>query len=413
MSGCPPAARDADEAIQLNCRLVGSAVVEVEKRARDEPISEIRIPLYAPTDLGYDTVRLASLLSELFLFAFARSVTISFPTRPIQGALALVAASDTNDAVCLFSGGVDSYAGILHAAREYHSVAGVFCAHSDQSKMIATVRRLEGRLLRRPNVTLEELRVPPLGVRGYVQLRGFLYMVAAGSVLAKTRASTLLVTECGPTMFQPRFSPLDSVTMTTHPEILRLARECLTLLLRREVRVATPQAQLTKAEVMASSPEKDGLRRTHSCISQRFGDHDGTCYGCVIRRLAAIAADVDDVRYRRNPLWDERAHGGNLLELLRFSADLLINPDRLEDFQLRHLTTLGVDDLFRRFALDNLAALYRIDARGGRLRRVIRAMLGDVARAIGLGQLQARLHELRDGTTDPSVGPAMPSSDSP
>jgi 7-cyano-7-deazaguanine synthase in queuosine biosynthesis len=397
LSDSPLVAKDAGDAIRLNCQLVASAVVEVEKHARDEAVNELSVPLYGPAELGYDTIKLGSLLSELFLLALARSVKVSFPPRRIQNSSEVPAAvSNGNTAVCLFSGGVDSYAGILHASDAYDAVTGVFCAHSDQGKMIALVRRLERRLRRRANITLEELRVPPLGVRGYVQLRGFLYVVAAGSALVETGASTLLVTECGPTMFQPRFSPLDSVTMTTHPDVLRIARGCLTLLLRREVMLATPQSHMTKAEVMASAPERDGLRRTHSCISQRFGDHDGTCYGCIIRRLAALAAGIDDVDYRRNPIWDERASGGNLLELLRFSADLLIDPNRLEDFQRRHLTSFGVEDLFRRFALDNLSAVYSVAARGGRLRRSIRAMLDDVVRTGGRSQFETRLHKLRD-----------------
>jgi hypothetical protein len=396
LATCPPTARDADEAVDLNCQLVASAAVELEKRARDEPISELSIPLYGPAALGYDTAELASLLSELFLFVLARRVRISFVSRNVRGASALPpTGTHPSDAVCLFSGGVDSYAGILRAARAYQSVAGVFCAHSDQARMIALVRKLGRRLHRLRNVTLEELRVPPLGAHGYVQLRGFLYVVAAGTVLAKTGAPVLLVTECGPTMFQPRFSPLDSVTMTTHPEVLRLARQCVTLLLGREVTVLTPHAHLTKAEVMAGSPEQDGLRQTHSCISQRFGDHDGTCYGCVIRRLAAITAGVRDATYRRNPLWDERASGGNLLELLRFSSDLLINPDRLEDFQRQQIASFGAGDLFRRFALDNLAAVYQLAARGGRLRRTVRTMLNDAVRTHGAESLRSRLHEIR------------------
>jgi hypothetical protein len=196
-------------------------------------------------------------------------------------------------------------------------------------------------------------------------------------------------------MFQPRFSPLDSVTMTTHPMVMRLAEESLSLLLRRRISVVTPHRQLTKAEVMASSPEKEGLRRTHSCISQRFGDHDGTCFGCVIRRLAAIAAGIDDVRYRRNPLWDSRASGGNLLELLRFSADLLVDPGRLDDFQRRPISLFGVEDLFRRFGLDNMAAVYSIERKGGRLRKSIKAMVAEVVSVIGIEPLETRLSALR------------------
>lgn len=390
----PAAAEDERQAVALNCRLIASAVVEVEKRARDKSIDDVDIPLYGPSRLGYDEKKLASLMEELFLFVLVRRVSINFRPRPIQQSLIAGDELTHADAVCLFSGGIDSYSGILQAARGYRSVIGVFCAHSDQSRMIEIVRDLQPRLRVRGVRILEELRVPALGARGYIQLRGFLYVVTAGSILAKSGASTLLVTECGPTMFQPRFSLLDSITMTTHPEVLRLARECLRILLQRSIDIATPHADLTKAEVMAHCPDPDGLRKTHSCISQRFGNHDGTCYGCVVRRLASMAAGINDARYRRNPLWDESANGGNLMELLRFSTHLLVRPQRLHDFQRRHLTQFRVQDLFRRFALDNLAAIHSIRVRGGRLRASIKRMLEEVAQSVGLDELESRLEEL-------------------
>jgi 7-cyano-7-deazaguanine synthase in queuosine biosynthesis len=395
LPNAPDAAQDLSHAIGLNCRLVASAVVEVEKLARDSPISRLSVPLYGARALGYDLGTLGTLLSELFLFVLAREVATSFVSLPVRpGEAPSITPPEGNGAVCLFSGGVDSYSGILRAAHTYESVTGVFCAHSDQAKMIALVRRLARRLRRRA-IALEEVRVPSLGKRGYAQLRGFLYIVTAGSALMRSGSSTLLVTECGPTMFQPRFSPLDSVTMTTHPEIVRVAQLCLAILLGRAVSVETPHAGLTKAEVMAASPDKQGLRSTHSCISQRFGDHDGTCYGCIVRRLAALACGIDDVSYRRNPIWDECASGGNLLELLRFSSDLLINRDNLEDFQRRPMSAFGVSDLFRRFALDNLAAIHSVRTRGGRLRAVVRRMCEEVAMVVGSERLDARLAALR------------------
>lgn len=374
--------------------LLGSAAVHVEKLGREKPISRVRIPLYGLHEFGYDASTLAAALSSLFMLVLSRSIEVIFVARPMQLSFFREQPLE-NDVACLFSGGVDSYAGILRAANSGKRVVGIFCAHTDQSKMIARVSGLGTRVRRNPNITLEKISVPGLGAAGYVQLRGFLYVVSAGAVIAKTRSSSLLVTECGPTMFQPRFSPLDSVTMTTHPMVMTLARRCLTLLLQRKVHLETPHQTLTKAEVMAICPDRDGLRHTHSCISQRFADHDGTCYGCVIRRLAAIAAGVPDVSYNRNPLWDGKASGGNLLELLRFSADILTRPNRLEEFQRRHISSFRVWDLFRRFATDNVAAAYSIHARRGRLRSEIKSLVDEVVNKIGAEALVSRLDQIR------------------
>jgi 7-cyano-7-deazaguanine synthase in queuosine biosynthesis len=394
ISGAPSTAANEAQAIELNCRLIGSVAVEVEKRARTEPIDEVQIPLYGLSGLGYGAKRLATLLEDLFLYVLARQIEITFAARPVQQTLVTQQNRDHFDAVCLFSGGVDSYCGILHATRHYRKVVGAFCAHSDQARVIRIVRSLQRRLKAHGVRAVEELRVPALGARGYIQLRGFLYVVTAGSVLHASGATNLLVTEIGPTMFQPRFSLLDSITMTTHPEVLRLARECLNILLDRTIDIITPHSNMTKAEVMARCPDKSGLRKTHSCISQRFGNHDGTCYGCVVRRLASTAADIEDTRYSRNPIWDESATGGNLMELLRFSTNLIANPQSLQEFQRQHISQFNVNELFRRFALDNLAALHRIRKRGGRLRMSIRRMMDEVDRSGRLNEVEARIEHL-------------------
>src|SRR5438034_9532709 len=106
--------------------------------------------------------------------------------------------------------------------------------------------------------------------------------MAAASLAHRLGSEAIVVTECGPTMYQPRFSPLDSITMTTHPFVVRTAAKTASLLLQRDLKIITPFEDLTKAEVIVISPEQDGLKYTHSCISQPSGTHHSTAYGCVI-----------------------------------------------------------------------------------------------------------------------------------
>ena len=98
--------------------------------------------------------------------------------------------------------------------------------------------------------------------------------------------------------------------MTTHPKVVQLAGQAINLLLGRKITIKTPFENLTKAEVVAISPMKPAIKLTHSCITHRFGNHDGTCYGCVLRRLATTAADVPDVKYLKNPIARENTHSG-------------------------------------------------------------------------------------------------------
>ena len=386
------------EASGMNALLVGWAVVDIERHARDVAVDHVTIPIYGAQALGYDLLELRAVLRELFLFVLARDIEITFESWPVQGDLSQATeGGQTIQNLCLFSGGVDSFAGILAAKHEVGQVEGVFCAHSDQSKIIGLVERFAQTALAQEKIGLRRTPGPRLGSRGYVQLRGFLYVLSAGMWVNRLGANRIFVTECGPTMFQPRFSPLDAVTMTTHPIVVQSARDALRILMARPIEVVTPFAEWTKAEVMAASSRKWELWHTHSCVSQRFARHDGTCYGCVVRRLAAIAAGVRDVRYTRNPLWDERASGGNLLSLLNYCCDLLLGYGGMEEYERQEIERYNKRELFRRFALDNLAALHLLAGQRKRLRRSIWMLYSEVLAELGKETLDQRLHELRTG----------------
>jgi len=191
--------------------------------------------------------------------------------------------------------------------------------------------------------------------------------------------------------------------MTTHPVVMRFASKVIRILLQREIKIVTPFENLTKAEVFAVSPHKSGLRYTHSCISQRFGRHDGTCYGCVIRRLAGIAAGVDDVHYDKNPINDKHARAGNLMSLLAYSYDLLTNYADMDTFEIEMIEAYSKQDLFRRFALDNFAAIHRLIRKRHRVRAPILQMYKSLVARIGTKALDARLDDLKQAKFVPAL----------
>ena len=381
----------------LNAYTVAHCLYMLEDTLSSRSVNRIVLPLYEPRGLQYDLDELAACLRDLVLFVFARAVTVEFKPVSLRGAkkAAPPAALEHVANLCLFSGGVDSFAGILQAYERFGSVDGVFWGHADQSKIIRIVTSLHEQYLAPRGIGLRRLPTPPVGAIGYRQLRGFFYIVATGAWLQLLDASRLIVSECGPTMYQPRFGPLDSITLTTQPVIVALAARVLSLLLRRPIELDLPFEDCTKAEVIAMCPDSEGLRFTHSCISQRFGLHDGTCYGCVIRRLGSLAAGRPDVVYQRDPLTDSRASGGNLLSLLVFSADVLMRYGELEEFQVEAIEAFGKRDLFERFALDNFAAVRRLVKARVRLRASVRQLYREVIGGIGEERLDARLAVLR------------------
>jgi 7-cyano-7-deazaguanine synthase in queuosine biosynthesis len=373
---------------------MGNAIMEYEVRTRTKRIDHLVIPLYGPQALNYPLDDLARTLENLIAETLTQRVTVTFRPRRFQARVTPESTNATPPTIALFSGGVDSYAGILATQSQRESVRGVYCAHRDQSHGIRIVRQLAERLTQRENISIVEVPVPALQATGYVQLRGFGYVLAAGYEALNDGADTIVISECGPTMFQPRFGPFDAVTMTTHPRIMHAAQHALSLLAGRPIRLRMPFRHLTKAEVMTVTPTKD-FRQTHSCISQRFGTHDGTCYGCVIRHLAAIAADARDVHYERDPIADPTSHAGNLLSLLVFNQDFLTRYDDLPTFQKDPIEAYGTQNLFKRFALDNYAALHALKTRHRRMQETVRHLYDDTVARIGTARLEERLFTLR------------------
>jgi len=383
----------------LNSLIIGKAVFETEQVLRSRQVRRVIIPLYLSNDNQYDLETIGDLIHELLIFTVAEDIEIRFQPLKTQKSFEYADLNPSLSNVCLFSGGTDSYAGVLLAQRTLGDVVAVFCAHSDQARIIHIVEELQREILEPKGVDFIKVGVPRIEARGYAQLRGFLYLLAGTVLVRRFRSNRLIVTECGPTMYQPRFSPLDSITMTTHPFVVRTAARVASLLLNRELKVITPFENLTKAEVVAICPEKEGLKYTHSCISQRFGTHDGTCYGCVIRRLATIAAGVEDVRYNKNPIADSRARAGNLFALLDFCYDILTDFNEMEEYQRGIIDTYHKRDLFRRFALDNFAAIHRLLSRNKRVVRPVSDLYRSLTSKLGTQVFEDRLTQLADPTT--------------
>lgn len=327
-------------------------LAEMELKTKGK-ISKISIPISTQTYKRIDKDRLKGILTDLFLLILLERIEINiFEIDDWKGRVFKKGDEQGEcDAVILFSGGLDSYAGMRISELNFKKLQGVFVAHNDQVRIIQIVNRIK------PEVksVIRTIYAPPMGSSGYSQLRGFLYILSGAVYLNLSKTNKIIVTECGPTMYQTLFSPYDSITYTTHPYVLTAAKECLQVLLGYEPQIIIPFENLTKAEIVAESGIED-FERLHSCISQRFGDHDGTCFGCVIRRLACIVNGVKDVKYNQDIFKDE-VNQDNLLNLLQYSEDIINSYDRMPSFQKEKIEEFNKYDLFRRFALDNLAGL--------------------------------------------------------
>ena len=332
---------------------VAFSMFEAEKRLKKNgSIESIIIPLSMHTFRRVDVARLGEILEELFLLILLENVSVEIKgVDDLKGRVRKREGFPKKEAIVLFSAGVDSYSGIKVAERQYKDLLGLFVAHNDQPRIINIVERMKSLV----NTEIRTLHAPGMGSQGYSQLRGFLYILSAGVYANLCQADSILVTECGPTMYQPLFSPYDSITYTTHPYVLKAAKDVLDLLMDSKLKIIIPFEDLTKTEVISNSGVND-FSLTHSCISQRFGNHDGTCFGCVIKRLACLVSGVKDVQYNKDT-FEEDANQDNLLNVLTYSDDLLNNYEIMPYFQTEKIEEFGKHDLFKRYALDNLAGL--------------------------------------------------------
>jgi len=299
------------------------------------------------------------------------------------------------DNICLFSGGVDSFSGILKCAEHYNNVKGVFVAHCDQPWTVHIVNNLKNIISDKYGLEIFTVHAPPMYSRGYSQLRGLLYIVLASIYANICESNNIVVTECGPTMYQPRLAPYDAVTMTTHPFILKKAKKIIELFLNKEITITIPHEDMTKAEVISSSPLPEVLKDTYSCITQRFGKSEGACYGCIIRRLGFVAANINDAPYQHNPLLND-GKSDNLLSLINLSSEILLNYDDMDYYMKENIDKFNKKDLFVRFALDNISALYLLNKSGIKINSVLKRFYNAVSSIISEDIFENRIKDIRN-----------------
>jgi 7-cyano-7-deazaguanine synthase in queuosine biosynthesis len=328
-------------------------IFETEKKIKQgEKVTKVIIPLSESTYKNKNLNALRSVLEELLLLILCEDIQIDFKEiNDLKRRINRDYPVEKVDAICLFSGGVDSYAGITLAEKKYQKIIGVFVAHNDQVRIIKIINEFKGKI----KTPIKTIYAPSMESEGYSQFRGFLYILSGGVYANLADTNKILVTECGPTMYQPLFSPYDSITYTTHPYVLKSAKDVLEILLEKETEIIIPFENLTKAEVIANS-HMDDFSKTHSCITQRRGDHCGTCFGCVIKKLAENVAGVKGVRYNKN-IFEEGTNRDNIFNILKFSEDIILDKDKMPGFQKEKINEFNKWNLFNRYALDNLSGL--------------------------------------------------------
>ncbi len=297
--------------------------------------------------------------------------------------------------VCLFSGGVDSTAGIIQAAlnEETGPVYGLYVSYNSAGGAVNKVANglMEWGLKGLKGIYT--LRIKK-GAGGDVQqVRGFIFTSLGVLLASKLGLNSVIVSEIGPVMYQPFFNVLDEVTVTTHPFTIDLSKSIMRLLIDKSISVDVPFSDKTKSEVVHEllsystvSREKvvDVLKKTRSCRHSMWANHPvhphcGNCLGCVIRRSAFLLNGIEDENSRdyKEDAWGLRkrelkgdfenySFKGNVLKniypLLEFSANILDKEESNDDFPMGYakIRDFEKEEVYERYALEILSTLFLI-----------------------------------------------------
>ncbi len=358
-------------AVDSDLASIAAGLFECEGLVREEIIDlddELQI-LLCQSKLINKAIEQA--LANLISFTLVRAPTVKLVSAKNECADGSGRTATAARSVCLFSGGIDSLAGILKLPGSLKPTAGAFVSHD---RMASRVTYLEDSVLRARAIPIQKVTIQR-GRTGFQQMRGFLYLTI-GAILAKLSGTdNVVVSETGQTMFLPPLAALDQITVTTHPTLVEITKEILHESYGIKFHVYEPFSDLTKAEVVSLCDAKEAIPGTNSCITTRFANqpysHCGRCYGCLVRRLGCVVAGVKDAQYAKDVLvkgvgdrvlggWPGQAIKANdlldLQALLRFSRDVL--EGQLDDAARFKIASFGKEDLYRRAALDVLAAMY-------------------------------------------------------
>lgn len=230
-------------------------------------------------------------------------------------------ASYSVDAVCLFSGGLDSFAGAVDMLADGKRVCLV--AHYEGGQAPETQKHLARRLAATygrdrvvfrylflrpaPHSTLQQRPLPETR-ESSTRTRSILFL-AAGLVVAAGYGPDvpLVIPENGfiginVPLTEARNGSLS--TRTTHPYFMQRLRECVASLGVTNA-VGNPFRVMTKGEVLAASRDQKTLvkyaRNTLSCAhpeapryAKRAQGNCGYCFPCLIRRASLHHVGLDD-----------------------------------------------------------------------------------------------------------------------
>jgi 7-cyano-7-deazaguanine synthase in queuosine biosynthesis len=268
--------------------------------------------------------------------------------------------------VCLYSGGLDSAAGLANqiVAAPAPTTIAVNVQHrsdlgstaNDQLKMLG---RHFGTQIQ-PLVVPFEMATPAtfkVSEETSQRARSFLFVSIGGAIAALTGSSALEVYESGiGSINLPLLAGMSGsqATRGSHPKFLRLMSALLGHVANRPIDVVLPFANYTKGEVVRALKQMDQtdlIKSTISCVHYPIRTEKGEpwkscgiCPGCIFRRIALSSVGIEE-----NPKTYEHDIFNSVFKLnhktQHYLMAFLLQIDNLAEIDTGHLPRMIVRHL--------------------------------------------------------------------
>lgn len=307
------------------------------------------------------------------------------------------------DKVVMFSGGLDSLAGALGCAAAGEKA--VLVSHRPVSTMDSRQRQLFQLLKSRFPQQL--LRIPVWVNKTHMdsestqRTRSFLFGALGIAVASVMKGKVVEFYENG--VVSLNLPVADEVlrsraSRTTHPIALAQMSGLAESVLGRPLRVENPFLFMTKTEVLRRIAELGGADLighscscAHSFFKSRQQAHCGTCSQCIDRRIAVLAAGLENCEpaedYVSDVFLGRRAEG--------YEQNIAVDYARLAV----ELAAMSHDEMARRFNLELTRAVQPFERRGDTAERFIdmHARHGAAVYEVIERQLREQSSKLLDG----------------
>lgn len=305
--------------LEYDLARIGMGVYAVDRLIRKAGVADDRSPyrelelVLQVSDPDFWNAQ-SSLIAAILSFVDGDEWTLSFEggAKPLDLPPFLWEPPVESGRVCLYSGGLDSSAGLaIRRAELIDDMFAVTAVHQPHQQQ--RVRRHHRRTALAlgvgvtPVLSRTTLINPPRLDRQELsqRCRAFLFCSLAGAVASKIRAEQIEVFESGVGVLN--LPPMTGMlwggraTRGCHPKFMRMMGDLVSCVAGRRVRFTLPFKRWTKAEMVRRLAELGlgaAVADSVSCVHYplRLGGRAkqcGLCPGCLSRRQAVLAAGVD------------------------------------------------------------------------------------------------------------------------